>query len=320
VVLDDFFTAPIVYKTTWLLAAAVVTGMTLLWALHQLRVRQIAREFNLRLEERLNERTRIARELHDTLLQSFQGSLFRFQSARDLLPAHPETAGEALDGALNRADQAIVEARDAIQNLRSSTIVTNELSQEITTLADDLSHGPTPPGPAVRFRMLVEGSPRDLHPIVRDDIHRIAGEALRNAFRHARASHIEAKVTYGAREMRLRIRDDGTGVDPQLLSAGRARHWGLTIMRERAAQIGARFNLWSEVGVGTEVELRIQGAVAYAAPPCRRGRVLRLRAHQEASHERDAWPYPYPIGRRPSTPSRRSGFAIGQSDGLEVGR
>jgi signal transduction histidine kinase len=127
--------------------------------------------------------------------------------------------------------------------------------------------------------MSVEGSPRDLHPIVRDDIHRIAREALRNAFRHAQADHIEAEVTYGPREVRLRIRDDGKGVDPKHLSAGRTRHWGLTNMRERAVQIGAQLNLWSEVGAGTEVELRIPGSVAYGALGGRGGR-FRLRPKQ----------------------------------------
>ena len=220
-----------------------------------------------------HERTRIARELHDTLLQSFQGLMLRFQSARDLLPAHPADALEALDGALDRADQAIVEGRDAIQNLRSSTTVSNELAQAITSLAEELTNGPEK-GSAT-FRMSVEGSPRDLHPIVRDDIHRIAREALRNAFRHAQADHIEAEVTYGARELRVRIRDDGKGIDPQHVSGGRARHWGLAGMRERAVQIGAQLNLWSEVGAGTELELRIPGAVAYGATR-RRGGVFRM--------------------------------------------
>jgi signal transduction histidine kinase len=123
--------------------------------------------------------------------------------------------------------------------------------------------------------MSVEGSPRDLHPIVRDDIHRIAREALRNAFRHAQASHIEAEVTYGARQLRVRIRDDGTGIDPQRVNAGRARHWGLTNMRERAQQIGSELSLWSEAGAGTEVELRIPGSVAYG-PSRRRGSARRL--------------------------------------------
>ena len=271
----DFSIAPAYYQTTWFRAASVVTVLALFWALYQFRLRQIAHDFNLRLDERVNERTRIARELHDTLLQSFQGLMLRFQSARDLLPAHPAKAVEALDGALDRADQAIVEGRDAIQNLRSSTTVSNELAQAITTLAEELANGPDSERGSATFRMSVEGSPRDLHPIVRDDIHRIAREALRNAFRHAQADHIEAEVTYGAREVRLRIRDDGKGIDPKHLSAGRARHWGLASMRERAAQIGAQLNLWSEVGAGTEVELRIPGSVAYGAPGGRGG-VFRL--------------------------------------------
>src|SRR5262249_13823980 len=218
-------------------SALILAVLTLLWQAHQVRLRQIAHDFNLRLDERVNERTRIARELHDTLLQSFQGLMLRFQSARDLLPAQPAKAGEALDGALDRADRAIAEGRDAIQNLRSSTVVTNELAQAITTLAEELNNGNSEKGSAM-FRMSVEGSPRDLHPIVRDDIHRIAREALRNAFRHAQADRIEAEVTYGARELRVRIRDDGKGIDPQHLSGGRVRHWGLAGMRERAVQIG----------------------------------------------------------------------------------
>jgi signal transduction histidine kinase len=136
----------------------------------------------------------------------------------------------------------------------------------------------------VTFRASVEGTPRDLHPILRDDVYRIAREALRNAYRHAQASHIEAEITYGAREVRLRIRDDGKGIDPQHLHAGRARHWGLTSMRERAQQIGSELSLWSEVGAGTEVELRIPGSIAYGHAH-RRGPV-RERVGKEAIDER----------------------------------
>jgi signal transduction histidine kinase/ligand-binding sensor domain-containing protein len=260
----DFSIAPAYYQTTWFRSASVATLLIAFVAAYRFRVRQIARDFNMRLDERVNERTRIARELHDTLLQSFQGLMLRFQSARDLLPAQSAKAVEALDGALDRADQAIAEGRDAIQNLRSSTIVSNELAQAITMLAEELNAGNAEKGAAM-FRISVEGSPRDLHPIVRDDIHRIAREALRNAFHHAQAERIEAEVTYGARELRLRIRDNGKGIDPQHLSGGRVRHWGLAGMRERAAQIGAQLNLWSEVGAGTEVELCVPGGVAYSA-------------------------------------------------------
>jgi signal transduction histidine kinase/ligand-binding sensor domain-containing protein len=268
---------PTFFQSGGFLGLCILLALVSLWLLYRLRVAQVARgmahDFTLRLDERVNERTRIARELHDTLLQSFQGLILRFQSARDLLPAHPADAIGALDGALDRADQAIAEGRDAIQNLRSSTTVSNELALAITSLAEELTDGPEK-GSAT-FRMSVEGSPRDLNPIVRDDIYRIAREALRNAFRHAQASQIEAEVKYGARELRVRIRDDGRGIDPQHLNAGRARHWGLTNMRERAQQIGSELSLWSEVGAGTEVELRIPDSVAYVPSP-RRGSVRRL--------------------------------------------
>jgi signal transduction histidine kinase/ligand-binding sensor domain-containing protein len=268
---------PTFFQSRSFVALCIVSALVPLWLLYRLRVAQVARgmahDFNLRLDERVNERTRIARELHDTLLQSFQGLMLRFHGARDLLPAHPADALEALDGALDRADHAIVEGRDAIQNLRSSTTASNELGQAITRLAEELANSPEK-GSAT-FRLSVEGAPRDLNPIVRDDIYRIAREALRNAFRHAQASHIEAEVTYGARELRVRIRDDGTGIDPQHVNAGRPRHWGLTNMRERAQQIGSDLSLWSEVGAGTEVELRIPDAVAYM-PSRRLGSIRRL--------------------------------------------
>jgi signal transduction histidine kinase len=116
------------------------------------------------------------------------------------------------------------------------------------------------------FHVSVEGTPRELPPILRDDIYRIAREALQNAFRHAEASKIEADITYGERVLRLRIRDDGRGIDPKHLDAGRDGHWGLPGMRERAQQIGGQLEMWSEGGLGTEVELRIPGSVAYATP------------------------------------------------------
>lgn len=262
----EFSIAPAYYQTTAFRAASAVAAIALVWTVSGMRRRQIVHAFNLRLDERVNERTRIARELHDTLLQSFQGLILRFQSVRHLLPAHPVEAVAALDGALDRADQAIAEGRDAIQNLRSSTTVTNELAEALRSLADDLTCGVEGSTSTAMFRIAVEGSPRDLHPIVRDDIHRIANEALRNAFCHAEAAHVDAQITYGPRELRVRVRDDGKGIESRHLDAGRTRHWGLTGMRERAERIGARLHLWSEPGVGTEVELRIPGSVAYGAP------------------------------------------------------
>jgi len=268
---------PCFFQSRWFVALCILLALVPLWLLYRLRVARVARgmahDFNRRLDERVNERTRIARELHDTLLQSFQGLMLRFQTARDLLPAHPEKAAEALDEALDRADQTIAAGRDAIENLRSPTTVSNELAQAIASLAEDLTR--VAEKGAANFRMSVEGSPRDLNPIVREEIHCIAREALRNAFRHAQARHIEAEVTYGGRKLRVRVRDDGTGIDPQHLNAGTARHWGLTNMRKRAQQIGSELSLWSEAGAGTEVELRIPDSVAYMSSR-RPGSVRRL--------------------------------------------
>jgi signal transduction histidine kinase len=265
----------IVATFTFLITALVVTAMVA-------RVRKLTEaQLTLRFEERLSERTRIARELHDTLLQSFQALMLHFQAVNDLLP--PGQAKEGLETALDRADQAIVEGRDAIQNLRSSTTLANELAQAITALGEELAGAHQGEAPA--FHVAIEGAPRDLHPILRDDIYRIAREAMRNAFSHAQASKIEAEITYGARLLRLRIRDDGKGIDAKLLDAGRAGHWGLPGMRERAQQIGAQLDMWSKVGAGTEVQLTVPASIAYGTSAVRWWHRLKSVLPEE-SHER----------------------------------
>jgi signal transduction histidine kinase len=220
------------------------------------------RILELRLEERVSERTRIARALHDTLLQSFHGLMLHLQIVDDLLQSGE--AKEKLERTLERADQAIAEGRDAVYDLRSSATTTNELSQAVRALCDELT---TPD--AAAFQLKVEGAPRNLHPIIRDEVYRITREALRNAFSHARAHHIEAELIYAERLFRLRIRDDGTGIEPAMLEEGRSGHYGLPGMRERARQIGAEFRIRSGVGTGTEIELRIPGSIAYRTLPHR---------------------------------------------------
>jgi signal transduction histidine kinase len=225
-------------------------------------------QVTLRFEERLAERTRIARELHDTLLQSFQALMLHFQSASDMLP--PGAAKEALEEALDHADQAILEGRNAIQNLRSSTTITNDLAQAIAAVGEELA-GSDRSSKSAKLRLSVEGQPHELHPTLQDDVYRIAREALRNAFCHAQASRIEAEITYSERLLRLRIRDNGTGIDPNVLNTGRDGHWGLQGMRERAQHIGAQLEIWSQAGAGTEVDLSIPGSIAYAVSSGRSG-------------------------------------------------
>jgi signal transduction histidine kinase len=226
------------------------------------------RILELRLEERVNERTRIARVLHDTLLQSFQGLMLHLQVVDDLLP--PGKAKEKLEQTLERADQAIAEGRDAVSDLRSSASTTNDLAQALRTACDELAT----PG-AAAFQVTVEGPARELHPIIRDELYRITREALRNAFTHARAEHIEAELIYAERLFRLRIRDDGKGIEPATLEEGRSGHYGLPGMRERARQIGAELTIWSGVGTGTEIDLSIPGSTAYRTLPRPRFRAFR---------------------------------------------
>ena len=216
------------------------------------------------LEARVSERTRIARELHDTLLQSFHGLLLRFKGVSLLLPNRPIEAKDTLDSAIKRAAEAIAEGRDAVQGLRESTVQSNDLAQAIRSLGEELANGTTNQ-PPVGFLVSVEGEPRNLHPIVRDEIYKISAEAMRNAFRHADAKQVAVGVHYEDEQIRLRVRDDGKGIDPEVLSAKAAEgHYGIPGMRERAASMGGKLELWSELGGGTEVELRVPASKAYA--------------------------------------------------------
>ena len=259
----DFTVVPAYYQTLWFRSLCVAALLATLWGLYQLRLRQLAREFNLGLEARVSERTRIARELHDSLLQGFQGLMFRLQAVREFLPGRPSEALRALDIALERGDKVIVEGRDTISDLRQSTISDRDLAQALTALGEELA-AQSENGAAPCVRVLVEGKQRELDPVLRDEIYRIAREALRNAFRHARAQKIEAEIMYGDSEFLLHVRDDGIGMALEVADQGaRAGHWGLPGMRERAKSFGGKLEVWSEHGAGTEIELTVPATVSY---------------------------------------------------------
>jgi signal transduction histidine kinase/ligand-binding sensor domain-containing protein len=259
---------PYFYQTAWFRLVAVTAFIVILTGAYRFRLHQIRAQMNARLDERVLERTRVARDLHDTLLQSFHGLLLRFQAVANLLPAGEPK--QKLDGAIDQAAQAITEGRDAVQGLRSSTTVTNDLACAITTLGTELAGSESNPN-AAEFHVEVEGTPRDLHPILRDEVYRIAGEALRNAFKHAQAQRIEVEIRYDERQLWLRVRDDGKGIDAKHLDEqGRAGHYGLRGMRERAKLMGGKLAVSSELDSGTEVELRIPASRAYELPAARR--------------------------------------------------
>jgi signal transduction histidine kinase/ligand-binding sensor domain-containing protein len=255
------------WRTNWFRALCAAAFVALLWAAYRLRLRQLHHQFEMTLEARVSERTRIARDLHDTLLQSFQALLPLFQAAIYKLPEGAVDARKTLEVAVNRASGAITEGRDAVQGLRMSSVEKNDLALAIRTVGEELASAETNQS-SPNFKVVVEGTSRNLHRIPRDEVYRLAAEALRNAFRHAAAQNLEVEIRYDEKYFRLRVRDDGKGIDPEVLRAdGREGHYGLHGMRERAKLVGGKLTIWSEVDAGTEVELRVPANTAYVTAP-----------------------------------------------------
>jgi ligand-binding sensor domain-containing protein/signal transduction histidine kinase len=266
----DFSVAPAYYQTTWFRASCVVAFFALLWAVYRYRLYQIKHEFNARLEARIGERIRIARDLHDTLLQSFQGCLMKFSHVKYVIRSRPDEAEETLERILDQARAAVTEARDAVQGLRASTVVANDLARAIGTFGESLAADQAGPN-CPEFHVQVEGKSRDLPPLIQDEVYHVACESLRNAFRHAQAQRIEVEIRYDPRLFRLRVLDNGKGIDPAVLSAGgRAGHHGLPGVKERAELAGGKLSVWSRVDSGTEIELSIPASIAYIEPATQR--------------------------------------------------
>jgi signal transduction histidine kinase len=274
----EFSIAPAYYQTTLFYASCVAAFLAMLWGLYRLRLHQIAREFNAQLDGRVDERVRVARDLHDSMLQTFQAALIQMQAGYNLLSRHPEKAAEAIQTAITTSAGAIAEGRDAIQNMRSSTIA-EDLARALRLAGDQMAAEGS-----ARFDVRVQGSSRDLHPILRDEVYRIALEALRNAFKHAEAKAIEAEILYGD-SLRVRIRDDGKGIDPAIMEEGRrSAHYGLPGMRERAEHIGGKLDVWTGAGAGTEIQLSIPGTIAFGrSGPGSRFRRFRRKGKSESA-------------------------------------
>jgi len=255
---------PPFWLTYWFLTCFIAALCGILGLSYRLRLNHLSAQFNVRTEERVAERMRIARDLHDTLLQSFQGSLFEVQAARNLFPRRPDDAMETLEEAIRSAEAAIAEGRDAILDLRSGSSARSDLAHLLAAAGRELSALAVSNGGSPAFGVTVEGLPRDTETILQDEVHRIGREILRNAFRHAHAKKIEVEIRYEAQGLRIRFRDDGIGIAPKVINEGaRAGHWGLPGVRERAKLAGAQLDFWSEVGAGTEVQVAVPASVAY---------------------------------------------------------
>jgi signal transduction histidine kinase len=219
---------------------------------------QVHREVSLDLEERCSERARIARELHDTLLQGFIGASLLLHAAVEQTPADSPSK-LSLTRALQLVHQAIDEGRVVLQGLRSATTTSMSLEDAFSKLGDECRLESAAP-----IRILVSGHSRAVKPAVQEQIYLIAREALVNAWRHSEATSIEAEVEYLPRRLRVAVRDNGRGIDPEVVRSGRRDgHWGMAGMRERAENIGARLKLRSRAAAGTEVELFVPNHIAF---------------------------------------------------------
>lgn len=274
----DLQVSPAWFQTLWFRILCGMCGISLIWAAYRLRLRQVAAQINARFDERLAERTRIAQELHDTLLQGFLSASMQVHVAADRLP--PDSPVKPiLTRALQLMSQVIEEGRNAVRGLRLSSSASLDLEQAFVTIQQEFE----PQGKPVEFRVIAEGERRPLHPLLRDEVYRIGREALTNAFRHAHAHRIDLELKYGPHQFRLLVRDDGCGIEPDILLDGRNGHWGLSVMRERAERIGARLHVFSRASSGTEVELTVPGRVAFQDPPNGLLQRLRKRHHSGAT-------------------------------------
>ncbi|CAN5209195.1 sensor histidine kinase [soil metagenome] len=254
---QEFWIPPTFFQSIWFVILCLGAAGFGLWVAYRLRLRYVTDQLRARIEARVGERERIARELHDTLLQGFQGLMLRFQAVAERLPLG-QTERTLIDKALDQADAVLIEGRDHLQALRASSEI-GDLCQMLAQVAHDLSAEGAP-----MFHLVVEGEPRDLRGLALEELSRIGQEAIRNAFKHAGAKAVEARVRYSRREFVLTIRDDGVGIAAEIADRARSGgHFGLVGIRERAVRIGGRLTIDSSLNAGTAIVVALSSRSAY---------------------------------------------------------
>jgi signal transduction histidine kinase len=248
------------WRQWWFPLVCVMGGVLVVFGLYQLRLYQLTQQMNLRFEERIAERTRVAQELHDTLLQGVISASMQLHVVVDQLPAE-SAAQPALGRILQLMGQVIEEGRNTLRGVRICGENPGQVEEAFLRMRQELGTDQK-----VNFRVIVEGSPRPLQTLVRDEIYSIGREAMVNAFRHSGAEDLEVELEYALNKMTVSIRDNGRGIDEGVLRSELEGHCGLSGMRERAERIGAKLRVLSAVSAGTEIELCIPGLVAFEPP------------------------------------------------------
>lgn len=255
----SFRIEPAFYQTRWFLLLCALAAVIAAFVLLSFQLRRMAARLKERLEVRHAERERIARELHDTLLQGIQGLILRFHAIAQKVPPN-DPVRDMIEQTLDRAEEVLVEGRDKVRDLRVTAGMTKEIASTFIALGQELSVDHP-----VTFRVITNGKEQEVDPTIREEIYLIGREALLNAFHHAQAQTIEVQLDFELKQLRVCVRDDGIGIDAHTLESGRKPgHWGLVGMRERAGCIGGQLSIWSAQGSGTEIELTVPGSIAYA--------------------------------------------------------
>lgn len=255
----SFFVAPAWYQTKLFLVLCLITAALLIMLVHWLRMRYALSSLSARFDERLAERTRIAREFHDTLLQTIEGSKLVADDALDQ-SADPARLRHAVEQLSEWLARAIQEGRAALQSLRTSTTETNDLAEGLRRATDECRMFSP-----MKTSLLLKGETKEMHPVVRDEIYRIAYEAIRNACVHSRASQLDVELKY-AQNLAIRVSDNGVGIPSEILNQGKNGHYGLQGMRERAERIGGKLKIISSANSGTEVAVEIPGRIVFLRP------------------------------------------------------
>jgi signal transduction histidine kinase len=253
----DFSILPAFYHTHWFVLLCFMAAGMIVWIIYKWRVCLVTSRLDLQFRERLSERVRIAQDLHDTLLQGFLSASMQLHVANNHLPSD-WPAKPLIVQVLEQMENVIDEGRNTLRGLRSASGGSCSLEREFSEIGRELSNQRQ-----VEFRVLVQGTPVSLRPAIHDEIYLVGREALTNAFHHSHANKIEAELQYQARQLRILIRDNGRGINPEVLRFGREGHWGLCGMRERAERIGGKLRVLSGTAAGTEIEFLIPGRLPF---------------------------------------------------------
>jgi signal transduction histidine kinase/ligand-binding sensor domain-containing protein len=252
----SFEVAPAFYQTRWFVALCLATFLSASWLLYRWRLRVAAERARSRVETQLNERERIARELHDTLLQGFQGLMLRFQAVVELLPRGQKARAD-LESSLDRAEGVLIESRERVHSLRQD-LEPVALGQRLGILLGDLV------GETLQWTIEEQGKVRLVCAPIADETGWIVREAVSNSLRHASATAIVVQISHGTEKLSVAVMDDGVGLPPSVVEAGmREGHYGMVGMRERARRLTGALDIISTARQGTEIRLTIPARVAY---------------------------------------------------------